>query len=279
MSDLDRVLDTIRKLGGSYCVLYHRKDASTSELGARRPNKSKRDDGATTGEPMQESLLVETFHSVSNRSTTGESNQATEPEFERLSPTIDSFHDDMMKYCRDSRAAVNASDNQDVLIALVWVLPAGKRLFRAYPEVLFIDGTHKTNKENRPLIVLGIRDADGKVHVVIRAYVPNERSWLYRWLFQTAIPSVVGRQYCKLVRLVITDGDSQETSQLDSAIKSVFENAKRRRCGWHIVEKGWQRHVTNLGTTSEAKALANFLKNWIYSSLMKDVETTEEYEV
>jgi hypothetical protein len=43
MSDVDRVLDTIRKLGGSYCALYHRKDASTSELGARRPNKSKRD--------------------------------------------------------------------------------------------------------------------------------------------------------------------------------------------------------------------------------------------
>jgi MULE transposase domain len=234
--------------------------------------------------------LIETFHSVSSHSTASVSTHSTasvstrstvsESDIERVSPTNDTLHDDeVMKYGRESRAAINASDDQDVMIALVWVLPAGKRLFRAYPEVLFIDGTHKTNSENRPLIVWGIKDADGKIHVVIRAFVPNERNWLYRWLFQTAVPSLVGRQYCKLVQLVITDGDSQETSQLDSAITSVFTKAKRRRCGWHIVEKGWHRYVSNLGKSPEAKTLTTIVKDWIYSSLMKDVETMEEYEM
>ena len=53
--------------------------------------------------------------------------------------------EDIMKYAHDSRVAVNATPNQDVLLAIVWVLPNGKQLFRAYSEVLFIDGTHKTN--------------------------------------------------------------------------------------------------------------------------------------
>ena len=53
----------------------------------------------------------------------------------------------MMTYARESRVAVNATDEHDVLIAIVWLLPEGKRLLRAFPEVMFIDGTHKTNKE------------------------------------------------------------------------------------------------------------------------------------
>ena len=33
---------------------------------------------------------------------------------------------DMLKYARESRVSVNADDNQDVLLAIVWVLPKGK---------------------------------------------------------------------------------------------------------------------------------------------------------
>ena len=70
---------------------------------------------------------------------------------------------DIMKYARESRVSVNADDNQDVLLAIVWVHPDEKQLFRAYSEVMFMDGTHKTNKENRPLITMGIKDCYGKV--------------------------------------------------------------------------------------------------------------------
>jgi hypothetical protein len=60
--------------------------------------------------------------------------------------------------------AVNASDEQDVLLAIVLVvLPNSKQLFRAYPEVAFIDGTHKTNYENRPLVTMGVKGSKGKM--------------------------------------------------------------------------------------------------------------------
>ena len=186
--------------------------------------------------------------------------------------------EDIMKYAHDSRVAVNATPNQDVLLAIVWVLPNGKQLFRAYSEVLFIDGTHKTNYENRPLITMGIKDSDGKMQVILRALVPNERAWMFRWLFQIATPSLLGAGSCDLVRLQITDGDAQETSQLDDALKTVFKISKRRRCGWHIIEKGWERNVSGLGRSNEAKHIECVVKKWLYS-LMKDIETDDEYRM
>ena len=185
---------------------------------------------------------------------------------------------DIMKYARESRVAVNASDEQDILLALVWVLPEMKRLFRAYPEVNFIDGTHKTNYEGRPLVTMGIKNSKGNMQIILQAFVPNERAWLFRWLFQVATPSLLGSGSCGLVRLVITDGDSQETSQLDDALKTVFKSSKRRRCGWQIINKGWERIVRTIGRGDVAKHIESLIKYWLYS-LMKNIETAHEYEV
>jgi len=42
---------------------------------------------------------------------------------------------------------------------------------------------------------------------------------------------------------VITDGDPQEFSQVDNVIENVIPNAKRVRCGWHIVRKGFEQYI------------------------------------
>lgn len=127
-------------------------------------------------------------------------------------------------------------------------------------------------------VTAGVKDSDGKVHIVFRAFVPNERAWLFRWLFQSAFPQVLRATRCNQVQMVMTDGDSQEISQMDSALQSVFTSAVRRRCGWHIVEKGFAKHVRSLGTSEAAGHVAMTVKNWLYS-LMKDVETEEEYRL
>jgi hypothetical protein len=260
-SNLDIFIKILKKKGASFCALYHRsKEASASEL--PKPKKSE----ANISSLSEEMLFTETGSAVSSETLC---EMVGEP---------GALGEDMMKYARESRVSVNADDNQDVLLAIVWVLPNGKQLFRAYSEVMFIDGTHKTNKENRPLITMGVKDCYGKMQIVLRAFVPNERAWLFRWLFQVATPSLLGTSSCELVQLQITDGDSQETSQLDQALKTVFKNSKRRRCGWHIIEKGWERNVAGLGRTKEAKHIESVVKHWIYS-LMKDIETEAEYRM
>ena len=159
------------------------------------------------------------------------------------------------------------------------MLPHGKQLFRVNHEVMFIDDTHKTNKENRPLITTGIKDCNCKMQNILCAFVPNERAWSFCWLFQIATPSLLGGHVaCELVQLQITDGDSQEMSQLDQAMNTVFISSLCRRCGLHIVEKGWDRNVAGLGRSQGAKHIEAVVKQWIYS-LMKEIETEVEYSM
>ena len=270
-SDLDIFIQMLKKMGAGFCALYYRnKEASKAELPKLKKAKTG-DECLLTREEDQagEMLFTETGN------MTGDKGVETACEIAR---ELGLLGDDMMKYAPESRVSVNADNSQDVLLAIVWVLPHGKHLFRAYPEVMFIDGTHKTNEENRPLITMGIKDCSGKMQIILRAFVPNERAWLFRWLFQVATPSLLGKVACASVQLLITDGDSQETSQLDQALKTVFKSSQRRRCGWHIVEKGWDRNVAGLGRTQEAKHIETVVKHWIYS-LMKEIETDVEYSM
>jgi hypothetical protein len=179
---------------------------------------------------------------------------------------------------------MGANDNQTVLVALVWTTPQGKRYFQAFPEQASVDGTHKTTKEEWELITLSIQDMNGGQETVIWCWAPNNRSWLYRWLFQAAIPTLVTKKTCSELHLIICNGDPQECSQLDSAIHLVFVNAKCCRCGWHIVEKGLTNHVGRcLGGKNHKnrKAIDNLIweiKNWLYS-MMKEIKNVEEYKV
>ncbi|KAI2501583.1 hypothetical protein MHU86_12854 [Fragilaria crotonensis] len=62
-----------------------------------------------------------------------------------------------------------------------------------------------------------------------------------------AIPVLLGAQSLHAVKLIMTDGDSQEMSQVDYAISTHFVNAVHTRCGWHLVDQGWRRNCKGLG--------------------------------
>ena len=87
----------------------------------------------------------------------------------------------------------------------------------------------------------------------------------------------------RLVKLVMTDGDAQETQQVDFAIADVFVTARRTRCGWHLVHQGWKRHVHGLGVlagkTHAAKVQVIVIQNWLYSWMRRGVHCIEEYEM
>jgi hypothetical protein len=274
MSDLDRVMAYLRSIDASFVALYHRKGDCDSEMGGKK--KRKANNGTASGGPKdggpKDILIVES------------SSQSGEVERNEVGETGENgCNEDVFKYAADTRVAVGATDDQDVLVALVWTTPEGKRFFQAFPEQVSLDGTHKTTNEDWEMITLSVQDMSGKQEVAIRCWAPNNRAWLFRWLFQTAIPSLVGRSACERVRLVITDGDSQECSQMDAAIELMFKHAKRRRCGWHIVDRGWVRMVGSFRgrddlNRKEIDDLVNIIKGWLYS-LMKEIETVLEYKV
>jgi hypothetical protein len=149
-----------------------------------------------------------------------------------------------------------------------------------------MDATQDTNKEKWPLFTITARDSTGAMFTVARAFLPNERAWVFRWLFQVVLPSLLGHKWLQHVQVIITDGDSQETSQLDIAMAKFFPQAHRVRCGWHIVDRGLKRYGPCKMSASGADAKKKYdlicrtVKLWLYSWMRPGYcESKEEYSI
>ena len=271
-SPCENMLSYLQKCGASYVCLYHH--GKSKEL---RGNSVK----AARTEAIPHDLSGE-LTSLSVIPTDNDTDD-TSPFHEKPVPLEVAETSAFKKYAFESRLAVGAREDQDILIACCWVLPEGKRLFHAFPEVVCVDGTHETNNESRPLLTLSVKDSNAKVTVIVRCFAPNERSWFFRWLFQEALPVLLGAQSLHSVKLIMTDGDSQEMSQVDFAISTYFVNAVRTRCGWHLVDQGWRRNCKGLGyrrgKDDSAKRQVRVIKTWIYSWMRRGILFQDEYEM
>ena len=190
---------------------------------------------------------------------------------------------DVKEFVVRSRNAANCTEEQNLMLGFTWVLPCERRLFEMFPEVLTIDCTADTNNEGRPLLTMNGKDSNGKMFTVLRAFLPNEKAWVFRWLFSYILPKMFGSTVINQIKVVITDGDSEEYEQLDMAIDEYMPCVFRQRCGWHLVEKGWQNRV--LGPLSFADEHRGFyykvvkqLKGWMYSWMKLSCENKYEYD-
>ena len=84
--------------------------------------------------------------------------------------------------------------------------------------------------------------------------------------------------------MIFSDGDSQEITQLDNALRKFMPNIYRGRFCWYIVDRGW--HNNAAGITSFPIEHSGFyqeifylIKNWIYSWMKDSCETQDEYNM
>lgn len=170
-----------------------------------------------------------------------------------------------------------------VMLGAVWMRHEDYCLFRRFPEVLVIDATHKTNNEGRPLLLVCGKDSDGNAFVILRIFMPNETLAFFRWVFLDVFPSLLGKEDLKRVQLVLTDGDSQEFNALDESIFTFISNAKRGRCGYHLVEKSYQKYgpsVKQFRNETVGKAIEAVIKDWVRSWINgSSCGTLEQYEL
>ena len=61
-----------------------------------------------------------------------------------------------------------------------------------------------------------------------------------------------GKSVLERVKIILSDGDSEEIQQIDNFIRINFPDVFRGRCDWHIADRGW--HAKMLGKN-------NLLKN------------------
>jgi hypothetical protein len=195
---------------------------------------------------------------------------------------------EMEEYAATHRGALGLHDNQELLLAVAWVLPAERRQFQCFPNVIHIDTTSDTNKEQRPLLTVTGRDSEGNQFTILRAFIPNECAWTFKWLFQNVFPTLLGEDALQWILLIITDGDPQETSQLDLANTKYFPNAFRARCIWHIVDRGMKVNFPNCPTRCKKSKRSIYeawekvqlsVRQWMWSWAESCCETEEELQL
>ena len=57
--------------------------------------------------------------------------------------------------------------------------------------------------------------------------------------------TLITKQLLEKIHITISDSDPQIFIQIDNVIRPYFKNARRVRCGWHLIHKGWDPHVDN----------------------------------
>ena len=111
--------------------------------------------------------------------------------------------------------------------------------------------------------------------------MPNQQSWMFRWIFSVVFPRLIPKHILCDVQVVLTDGDSQEFTQIDNAKVNVIPNAKRFRCGWHIVAQGFDKHVDTTFPVLPSTVIDQHKKinlNWMYSWMKLRCGTYLQYK-
>ena len=116
-------------------------------------------------------------------------------------------------------------------MSFMWVNPKEIYLLEVFPKVVMIDTAEKINNEKRPLLTAEGKDSHGNMFIFLHLFMPNQQSWVFRWIFFIVFPSLIPKHILANIKIIITDDDSQEFTQIDNVIKSVIPNAKRVRCG------------------------------------------------
>ena len=83
-----------------------------------------------------------------------------------------------------------------------WATPIERKMFRPFPTVVFCDTTFDTNKEDHPLLLLIGKDSNSKTFTILRALLPNQQKWIFRWVFCSLLPSLYDKDVLSVMRYI-----------------------------------------------------------------------------
>ncbi|XP_070662492.1 uncharacterized protein [Malus domestica] len=153
----------------------------------------------------------------------------------------------------------------DTVTDLFWAHPISIEILRAFPHVLIMDCTYKTNRYRFPLLqIVGVTSTNMTFSVAF-VYIEAEKEDNYTWALTRLKTLLHG--YC-LPGVIATDRDLA----LLNSIKSVFPSAQHLLCRWHI----------NKNVLSKCKKMFESNKQWNkfnrdWNCLVSS-ETEEEYQ-
>ena len=79
------------------------------------------------------------------------------------------------EFSLERRYSLRLSEDKKLLLGCAWVMDCELIQFKKFPEVIMIDVTNGTNRNELPFVSFIGTDSNGKTFVVARAFVVNER--------------------------------------------------------------------------------------------------------
>jgi hypothetical protein len=176
---------------------------------------------------------------------------------------------------------------KDTLICLGWASKDMIRLANAFPQALSIDATHKTvNIDGLSLLTVTTKDAFGKTNVVLRFWIPNQKQWMFKYVLQEAIPTLLGSDICKKVQAFVSDGDEHLIAMITQAICTTYINATLLPCAWHLIDRPMLKMRSKFQTHGHVTEhftewICRLIQQWMYSWMRPSggIFSRDEYDV
>lgn len=147
---------------------------------------------------------------------------------------------------------------------LFFIHPKSLEMWCAFPNVLIIDATYKTNPYGMPFIEIVGVTSTSKTFLIACAFVRNEKQAAYKWVLE-CLKEPLGEGIG--VRVILTD---RELS-LMNACRDVLPDAARQLCRYHIRKNIIKNCESQFRKTRE---MNSFIHRW---EILIDSCTYEEF--
>lgn len=105
------------------------------------------------------------------------------------------------------------------LLAIGWSTDDELRNVAMFPESLSCDCTSQVNSQKRDLFTVAAKDGSNKCFLAFRAFLSNQKRSTFLLLFGTMMPALFGKDTCRRVSFIATDGDTDEIEMVKATIE------------------------------------------------------------
>ena len=135
-------------------------------------------------------------------------------------------------------------DGTSILLALSIASDEMIRVVHMFPEVGFMDTTANTNKQNRDLFLLVVKDASGETFIGNVTIIPSQQRWVFSKIYHSFFVRLYGKACMSRLRLAVTDDDPSAHGPLDMMfVTDPCYNATHMLCVFHGLVMQFQENV------------------------------------
>ena len=151
----------------------------------------------------------------------------------------------MEEHIKSLRTEMNYKDDTEIVLILSFASDEMIRMVNMFPEVFFMDVTCCTNRQNKPLFLMVLKDANGEAHIGNISVLPSEKRWVFNEIFKTVFIELYGESTIRRNRLMLTDEDSAEVEPIMNSIATIdaYRGSVHMLCMFHALAKKFKELV------------------------------------